>query len=182
MRNRLIILFLFFVITFICVGASRVFSQDNGGQITIEAKKIEYQLPYPGILPDHPLYFVKSVRDNLIIFFTRDFLQKAQLYLLLSDKKAAMAQKLTEKGKWAMASEQALESEQEFDRILTLIKDSKQQGVSPPEDLTLKINLSNQKHKEIIEQILKGSPQGQKKLSEEALKLNTQIEKKLSSL
>jgi hypothetical protein len=42
--------------------------------------KVAYQLPYPGILPDHPLYFLKALRDRLHLFFNRS-LQKKQKFI-----------------------------------------------------------------------------------------------------
>src|SRR3989304_6415715 len=61
---------------------------------TTPDNKIVYQLPYPGILPDHPLYTLKAVRDRIQVFLTRDNLKKAEIYLLYSDKRLAMGQEL----------------------------------------------------------------------------------------
>ena len=50
-------------------------------------EKVIYNLPYPGLLPDNPLYITKIMRDKITDFLTRDNLKKAELYLLYSDKK-----------------------------------------------------------------------------------------------
>lgn len=60
-------------------------------------EKVVYNLPYPGILPDNPLYFIKAIRDQFLILGTRDNIKKAQLYLLYSDKRFAMAISLVKK-------------------------------------------------------------------------------------
>ena len=39
--------------------------------------KVLYNLPYPGLTPDNPLYFIKAVRDRIIDISTRDTLKKA---------------------------------------------------------------------------------------------------------
>ncbi len=51
---------------------------------------IEYVLPYPGLLPTHPLYFIKSFRDNIIEMLITDPVSKAEFYVLQADKKLNM--------------------------------------------------------------------------------------------
>lgn len=50
-------------------------------------QKVDYQLPYPGLLPDNPLYTFKAVRDKVIEFLISDPAKKAEFYLLASDKR-----------------------------------------------------------------------------------------------
>ena len=71
--------------------------------ISLDEKETVYELPYPGILPDHPLYFFKVVRDKIWAFSTRDNLKKVDIYILFSDKRAKMAQALSNKGKTDLA-------------------------------------------------------------------------------
>jgi hypothetical protein len=52
---------------------------------------IDYTLPYPGMLTNHPLYFLKQVRDQLMLTFINDPVAKTQFYLLQSDKFLSMA-------------------------------------------------------------------------------------------
>src|SRR5258708_38682343 len=52
----------------------------------ISSTPIDYQLPYPGLLPDSPLYFLKMLRDNLTSFFLSKPLDKANFELLQSYK------------------------------------------------------------------------------------------------
>lgn len=51
------------------------------------APTVEYTLPYPGILPDNPLYPVKAARDRIVSFFISDPQRKAEFDLLQSDKR-----------------------------------------------------------------------------------------------
>lgn len=81
------------------------------------SEKVVYELPYPGILPDNPLYFVKIVRDRIIEFLTRDNIKKAQLYLLFSDKRAASALVLVQNGKNSLAITTLSKGEKYFDQI-----------------------------------------------------------------
>ncbi len=153
--------------------------KNDSQEIKIEAKKIEYVLPYPGILPDHPLYFLKAIRDRSLVFFTRDYIKKAQLYLLFSDKRINMALSLTKKGKWRLIASTISKGEKYALKMIQLLEESKKQGVSPEGEFVLKVKLSNEKHREAIETILKDAPQGERKAIEEVLRLNRQIEENL---
>ena len=151
-------------------------------EINVEGKKVDYNLPYPGILPDNPLYSVKSLRDKLWLFFIRDYTKKSELLLLFSDKKTAMAQELSSKGKWSLGSEYMLLAERDFEKLVSVMNNAKKQGASPQGDFILRAKLSNEKHREIIEDVLIKTPQGERTNLEEALKLNERLQQKLSKL
>lgn len=179
----LLIVFLSFIFSsvYLLVVAEEV-PKNTPQEIKIEAKKIDYVLPYPGILPDHPLYFLKAIRDRLLDFFTRDYIKKAQLYLLFSDKRINMALYLTKKGKWRLAATTASKGEKYALKMVQMLEVSKKQGVSPEGDFVLKAKLSNEKHREAIETILKDTPQGERKALEEVLYLNRQVKERLATL
>ncbi len=61
--------------------------------------KIDYYLPYPGLLPDHPLYWLKMVRDRVQLWLTTDNLQKAERLLLYADKRLGAGWALVEGNK-----------------------------------------------------------------------------------
>jgi len=50
-------------------------------------QKSDYVLPYPGILPDSPLYFIKMVRDRVVGWLITDPVKKAEYNLLMADKR-----------------------------------------------------------------------------------------------
>lgn len=139
-------------------------------------------LPYPGILPDNPLYFVKKVRDSVLIFFSRDIMRKAELYILFSDKKMYMAIELSKTGKWSLVSQTVTESQNDFLKAVDLVLTAKKQGTSPQTGFLEKKKLSNEKHQEVIEMLLKSSTSGEQASLEKALKTTTTIRDRLSSL
>jgi len=57
-----------------------------------------YLLPYPGILPNHPLYWSKMIRDRVQLLTTKDPTKKMQLFLLFADKRLAAGQLLIATG------------------------------------------------------------------------------------
>jgi hypothetical protein len=149
-------------------------------QIEIKGEAVEYELPFAGVLPDSPLYYLKTVRDNFWLFFKRDNMKKAEVLILFSDKKTAAAQMLTKKGKWEAGGEIMLGAEQNFKRMVDMVILSKNQGVGADEQFILKMKQSNKKHREVIEDLLESAPDGSRKQLEEALKLNIQLSDKLN--
>jgi len=60
-----------------------------GGKVV--AQGVDYYLPYPGILPDHPLYWLKMVRDRAGLLVTTGKTAKAEKLLLYADKRLGAA-------------------------------------------------------------------------------------------
>lgn len=145
-------------------------------------EKIFYTLPYPGILPDHPLYFLKATRDRLMDIFTRDYIKKANLYLLFSDKRVNMAIMLSKKGKNKLAVTTFAKGEKYFLKIPELLLMSKKQGVSPSSELIETVRSSNAKHFEIANDFLKVTPANQIATMEEIILINKEIKEKLKKL
>jgi len=141
-----------------------------------------YNLPYPGILPDNPLYFIKAIRDQVLIFGTRDNVKKAQLYLLLSDKRIAMAVALAKKGKEKQAIDVAGKAEKYFVKIPQLLVDAKKQGSGSSSEFIQTLKLSNAKHKELLNTFLKDLPQGLTDSINEVIRINGQVKKSLETL
>lgn len=145
-------------------------------------EKVIYNLPYPGILPDHPLYPIKALRDKMRDFLTRDNLKKAELYLLYSDKRAAMSLALAKKGKSQKAIDTFSKGEKYFLKIPALLKAAKQQGGQAPSSFVETLNLSNAKHKEMIAELIKILPQGLNESLSQLSELNSQVKNELKML
>lgn len=144
--------------------------------------KVVYNLPYTGILPDHPLYFVKSIRDKILELATRDNLKKAELYLLFSDKSIGSAESLAQKGKDKQAISSLIAAEKYFKKMLKYTALSKKQGASASAELIQKIKLSNEKHREIIENLQKNMVDGQSEIFKQLLQHNEQNRKEANKL
>lgn len=180
MLKKLSIVFVafFVIISLYCTQTKVLFSQ----AITLSEKKVIYELPYAGILPDNPLYTFKEIRDMVTEFLTRDQMKKAESLLLSSDKKIHMAQILATKGKSGLMIKTLIKAEQQSLRIPSLIKESKKQGVGPKEGLIYRLKLSNVKHREVVEELIKNIPQGQEQAMSDILEINNQVKKQLDTL
>jgi len=114
-------------------------------------------------------------------FLTRDNYKKAQLYLLLSDKRLSMSRDLAKKGKWQLAISTLSKGEKYMSYIPNNIMLMKKQGSPAPQEFILTSRLSSEKHQEIIEDLIQDVPQSERMHLEEAMKLNAQTRAKLNS-
>lgn len=120
----------------------------------------DYQLPYPGMLPDNPLYFLKVFRDNLTSFFINKPLDKANFDLLQSDKDVEASYLLVtqEEGKTALAFQTYSQAQDYFDQAINQAENAKRQGYST-QNLSKNFLLATQKHEQILEAIAKQTDQ-----------------------
>lgn len=113
------------------------------------APVVDYQLPYPGLLPGHPLYPLKTLRDKILLFFTSDPVKKIHVTLLISDKKLVMGQLLLEKGDVDLSIKTIDAAEKTLLATVLKLRDYKKQA-NPPPGLADKIELAGKKHEEVI--------------------------------
>lgn len=146
--NRFLIALLLIVVVLLVVPISS-FAKEGVLQQSSEQAKVEYTLPYPGILPGSPLYFLKVFRDRLVSFLISDPLKKAEFDLLASDKRLGAAVSLFEKGKKELAESTISKGENYFEDAVKNIKLAKKQG-RDIEGLLKNMFLSSSKHLEII--------------------------------
>jgi hypothetical protein len=119
-------------------------------------KPVEYTLPYPGLLPDHPLYFLRAVRDAMQNLLASNPLKKAEFFLLQADKGVSASSMLSQKKETAeLAGATALESQQYFEKALDSVVAARKQGLDNSE-ITKKLVLANEKHQEVLTQMKEG--------------------------
>lgn len=72
---------------------------------------VKYELAFPGILPDHPFYNIKVLRDRFVADAISDPVKKIEFYLKQTDKGILAAAMLVDKHNVALARETALKAE-----------------------------------------------------------------------
>lgn len=115
-------------------------------------KKVEYELPYPGILPSHPLYFLKSIRDSIIESLIKDPVSKAEFYNLQADKKVNMGIVLKSQKKNEEAKEAFHEAVEAHNKTISIIRSLEKSGSNVPRHILEKVSFSLLKHKEVLEE------------------------------
>ncbi|MDP1722287.1 MAG: DUF5667 domain-containing protein [Candidatus Gottesmanbacteria bacterium] len=121
---------------------------------TVIEKKQEYLLPFPGILPDHPLYFLKQIRDGIMDRLIVDPLRKAEFLVLQADKRLNMGKVLIEQGKGTLAEEVISKGEKYMERAVSTLAAYKSIGRPAPAAMTDKLVRSMEKHREVMTEMI----------------------------
>jgi len=128
---------------------SGVLAKENEATTSAEIIQVEYELPYPGLLPDNPLYYLKAIRDNVLKLIITDPLKKAEFDLLQSDKRLGASKMLLVKGKTDLSTTTLSKSGNYFDDAISQIQIARKQGkdIKP---LLEKLLTSSKKHQQVI--------------------------------
>lgn len=116
---------------------------------TETAKSVDYFLAYPGILPDHFLYPVKMARDRIWLWLTFNPLKKAELMLLLADKRLGAGKALIEGNKTELGISTLTKGEKYLERAIAQEKIAKESGENT-QLFSDKLNQAVLKHEEIL--------------------------------
>lgn len=141
-----------FILLSIIFLPQQIFAQNSSPSALPKVENVEYFLPYPGILPDNPLYFLKVVRDSVVGFFVSDKLKKADYDLLMADKRLVSASFLIDKKNYELGITTLSKAENYFEQAVQLIGDAKKQGRDVDSTID-KYLTASQKHQEIISQM-----------------------------
>jgi len=112
---------------------------------------VDYTLPYPGILPDNPLYVLKAARDQIIGFFISDPLKKSEYDLLQADKRLASGVSLIKEGsaKYNLSVTTISKGENYFNDAISKLAIAQKQGVDV-KSFSSTMKTAVQKHIEVI--------------------------------
>lgn len=186
-----IFLSLGFFLTFLFLSSNAIFAQEDlsikEGAITPtlpEIKKIvDYQLPYPGLLPDNPLYFAKAIRDAVVDFLISSPLKKADFYLLQADKRLNAGVYLVKLGesKYNLAQSTISKGQNYFEKAISKAEEAKRQGMDI-KDLARRLSDSSKKHQEVLKSLEKMSAKDFKESLVSLEKRETSFEKQVKSL
>src|SRR3990167_11468552 len=160
MKKLLFILIIFFIFLF---SAATSFAKETSKENTSvstpsSVKTIDYTLPYPGLLPDNPLYVLKAVRDRIVEVLISDPIKKANFELLQADKRLNECVSLFNKGekKYALAETTISKGENYFEKGISEIEKAKKQGIVTL-DVSQRFHLASLKHIEIIKGLINKS-------------------------
>lgn len=150
---------------------------------TASAMMDDYPLPYPGLLPDHPLYKIKVIRDKIIEFLIADSLKKSEFYLLESDKRLNGGVTLLKKhpNKSELSYSTISKSENYFAKVIEQVKEAKNQGKDVANQLN-NLKRSLRKHKSVIDQLSQTSSGRIKEQLGQSDKRLKEFDRQLSSI
>jgi len=145
-------------------------------------EKEEYVLPYPGILPDHPLYFLKALRDTILEALIVDPLRKSEFYLLQADKRLNMGIFFGAKGKAKEAAESVTIAEQFMERVVKWLLTFREGGSVVPASTVDRLERSMKKHEEELEGMMVNAGEGERPNIESALGKITSLQGEIGKL
>ncbi len=146
----------------VTIKPSSVYAQDASTNAAI----IKYDLAYPGILPDSPLYKIKVIRNKIIDFLINDPMKKINFYLLNADKGILASAILIDKHEIKLSEETLLKAENNF----TLLTFQLGRLAKKPDDAFFKrLTDASLKHQEVITSMIKRVPENDKKVFEQVL-------------
>ncbi len=119
----------------------------------IFANRIEYQLAWPGILPDNKIYKLKVLRNKIIYRLIINPVKKVEFDLLMADKTIYASKLLVEKGETDLAKETALKGENYYSVLVQDYNHALLEGKKIPAVLDKKITLAAVKHQEIFKEL-----------------------------
>jgi hypothetical protein len=127
--------------------------ENPASSVTSVTEELEYTLPYPGILLDHPLYFIKMVRDSIMRMFMSNPVKQIEFSLLQSDKFLAMALVFANTGKWDRAGQAILLSQKDMEQAIKEVTTARGSGVQVPSHIVTSLERSTIKHKQRIDEM-----------------------------
>lgn len=115
--------------------------------------QIEYTLPYPGILPDHPLYFLKKLRDQIMERLIADPVRKIEFYMLQADKSINTGLFLAAKQNETLAQESFVRGQKFYAQAVQLAGEIKAQDKEVPPYLVERFTNAGAKYVEVLTEL-----------------------------
>lgn len=127
-----------------------------------ETVNIDYYLPFPGrVLPDHPLWPLKALRDRVWLWITTSPTRRAELKLLFADKRLGSAKILFEKDKTEIGFSTLTKAEKYLEEAVNQEKENRKKGIDTSEFLE-KLAKAALKHAQVMGEILLVAPEDAK--------------------
>lgn len=119
---------------------------------TKSAQFVNYDLAFPGMLPDHPLYKIKVLKNKITARFISDPEKKIEFYLRETDKGILASAILVDKRKIDLAGETAMKAEHNFTLLVTEVYKSRKKI---DKKLVSKLEKAALKHQEVLQSLIK---------------------------
>jgi hypothetical protein len=170
--------FLIFLLSF-SFNSAKTYAATEDLSASSSSKRVNYDLPYPGLLPDSPLYFLRVIRDKIVEFLISDPLKKSEFDLLQANKRLNAGIFLFNKGKMSLALSTISKAENYFLQALDALGKAKEQGRST-DGIEGKLKDALEKHEQELESLTKNSDANLKTDFARELKRVTDFEQRLN--
>jgi hypothetical protein len=134
-----------------------------------QVAKVEYVLPYPGVLLDNPLYFLKQWRDRIMEWLIADPIRKTEFYVLQSDKNLNAGIMLQAQGKLALMMKVVSTASSDMEKAVTSATTAKGQGKEVPPYVIEHLTNALAKHVEVLSSMVSQLSGEEKAAAEKSL-------------
>ncbi len=156
--QKILLVFIFFVLCAPQVLAVSPIIQRvsiSDAMVTPIATYVQYNLPFPGILPGHRMYKFKVLRDKIIEALLIDPKQKIGFYLKQTDKGILATAMLVDQGKFVLVKDTALKAENNY---TLLTHELYELNGNPGPEFFNTLALASAKHQEVLASLLPRVP------------------------
>lgn len=147
-------------------------------QALLEAEN-NYYLAYPGILPDHPIYWMKMLRDKVIETLESNEMKKVELWMNFADKRLGGAKVLIEGNQKELGIQTATKANGYLHKAVLKLEELKKENVNVG-DIANRMERETLKHAQVLNSLGKsesGDVTGKLNgLRDEGLKLHSRVE------
>lgn len=193
MKQKLFVILCSIVFLFLGQGAlaQEAATEMNGEMVISSPSPIQtitptpdYVMPYPGILPDSPLYSLKTARDKLISFMIGDPLKKAEFDLLQADKRIGAALLLIKTGdseKQKIALSTISKGQNYYEEAIGKLAEAKKQGTGATDIITT-MKRSGAQHIYSMQKAKKSLPKNMQEEMQQLIDRSTSLRDQLKSV
>lgn len=157
MKYQFVVILFILIVTIFFVGNAN--AQEVTPEPTPTPTMVQYNLAFPGILPDNFLYKLKIFRDRIQLATTSDPKTRINLLLRFADKGILASAMLVDKHSWKLAKETALKGEHNMTLLTQEIY-----NLEEPTDQNFikKLQTASQKHQEVLAKLIERAPEADK--------------------
>ncbi len=165
------------------VSVAPLVTPDISGEVLgIMKEKVNYVLPYPGILMDNPLYFLKRFRDQILEKLIADPIRKSEFYILQADKFVNMGIFANDQNKPTLVGNSVTQAEKYMEQAVNGLLAIKKNGIAIPGSVIDRLEKSIAKHIEVLEELLTKVAASQKDAVASALTAVKKLQAELPKL
>ncbi len=130
--------------------------------------QIQEELVSPGLLPGHPLYFLKSVSEGLGNLFAFGENNQAKRAMVLAEKRLSEAQALMAQGEIELAEQAINRYQEQFSHAFSFAQRAKEKGKNTDEVMA-KIAENTLRHQAVLSRVYEQVPEEAKGAIEKAM-------------
>lgn len=117
------------------------------------------RLPAVHLLPDNPLYFIKTLKEKAQLLITRNAKSQADLLLGFSQERLAEAVEVAEKGKIHIGEKLLVAYGEDLEKAQTAIETAKAAG-EQTHNLLIKLKQTTDYYQSVLNRVGAGVPEG----------------------